>query len=128
MDKEPYEEHVKRLMNMTDEEALKILDQLEIVVPRKTGKNLLASPGMWAMRKAHEALKEKVQKPKVAYLCKFHQEPYECRHTTNIEDALNFEKVESGMYMEKIPETMIRRVSNNDLFDINKGVPNEKTE
>ena len=114
MDKESYEEHVKRLMNMTDEEALKILDQLEIVLPRKTGKNLLASPGMWAMRKAHEALKEKVQKPKVAYLCKFHQEPYECRHTTNIEDALNFEKVESGMYMEKIPETMIRRVSNND--------------
>lgn len=119
MNKEPYEEHVKRLMNMTDEEALEILDKLEIVLPRKTCKNLIASPGMWAMRKAHEALKEKVEKPKIAYLCKFYQSPYECKHTTHIEDALNFEKVESGMYMEKIPETMVRRISNNDLKEDN---------
>lgn len=58
-----------------------------------------------------------VEKPKVAYLCKFHQGPYECKHTTHIEDALNFEKLESGMYMEKIPETMVRRVSNNDSHE-----------
>lgn len=125
MDKEPYEEHVKRLMNMTDEEALEILKDLQIVLPRKTCKNLIASSGYWAMLKAYAALKEKVEKPKIAYLCKFHQGPYECKHTTHIEDALNFEKVDSGMYMEKIPETMIRRVSNNDK---EKEVKNEKTE
>lgn len=59
---ENYKEHVERLMNMTNEEALEILDKLEIILPRKTCKNLIASPGMWAMRKAHQALKEKVER------------------------------------------------------------------
>lgn len=39
-------------------------------------------------------------KPQVAYLCKYHKEPHYCKHTTRIEDALNFVKLEDGKYLE----------------------------
>lgn len=40
------------------------------------------------------------ERPQVAYLCKYHKEPHYCKHTTRIEDALNFVKLEDGKYME----------------------------
>jgi len=36
----------------------------------------------------------------VIYLCKYHRGDYMCKHTTRIEDALNFEKLQDGKYAE----------------------------
>lgn len=41
------------------------------------------------------------ERPDVIYLCKYHKEPHCCKHTHRIEDALNFEEVSSGKWMEK---------------------------
>ena len=41
------------------------------------------------------------KRPQVAYLCKYHKEPHYCKHTTRIEDALNFVKIGDGKYIEK---------------------------
>ena len=43
------------------------------------------------------------ERPSVIYLCKYHRGDHECKHTTRIEDALNFEKVAPGKWVEKIP-------------------------
>lgn len=43
-------------------------------------------------------------RPQVAYLCKYHKEPHYCKHTTRIEDALNFTEVAEGRYMENDPQ------------------------
>lgn len=38
--------------------------------------------------------------PKILYLCKYHKDPHYCKHTSRIEDALNFSKVADGLYVE----------------------------
>lgn len=56
------------------------------------------------------AIEELEKNPKsVIYLCKYHKEGHECKHTTRIEDALNFEEVAPGKWVEveKIPVNII---------------------
>lgn len=38
--------------------------------------------------------------PKILYLCKYHKDPHFCKHTSRIEDALNFLEVADGLYVE----------------------------
>lgn len=56
------------------------------------------------------AIEELEKDPKsVVYLCKYHKEGHECKHTSRIEDALNFEEVAPGKFVEveKIPVNII---------------------
>ena len=47
------------------------------------------------------AIVELEKDPKsVIYLCKYHKEGHECKHTSRIEDALNFEEVAPGKFVE----------------------------
>ena len=40
-----------------------------------------------------------MSEPKILYLCKYHKDPHYCKHTSRIEDALNFSEV-GGLYVE----------------------------
>lgn len=46
-------------------------------------------------------IEEKEKQPDVLYLCKYHKDPYFCKHTSRIEDALNFEELAEGKWVEK---------------------------
>lgn len=67
-----------------DEDKLKEIVQTEVIDKIKNGELVIQE-----------------EKPQVAYLCKYHKEPHYCKHTTRIEDALNFEKIGDGKYIEK---------------------------
>lgn len=54
--------------------------------------------------KGYADAKRECERPEVAYLCKYHKEPHYCKHTTRIEDALNFTEVAEGRYMENDPQ------------------------
>ena len=41
----------------------------------------------------------RMAEPKILYLCKYHKDPHYCKHTSRIEDALNFSEV-GGLYVE----------------------------
>lgn len=97
------EEEFKKIANMTDEEALKCLRDAQSVIAefsRKTGKTLTNFMYCTVIDRAIRALEEKVNSPKVVYLCKFHHGDYECKHTSRIEDAKNFKEVQPGYYEE----------------------------
>ena len=46
-------------------------------------------------------IEEKEKHPDVLYLCKYHKDPHFCKHTSRIEDALNFEELTEGKWVEK---------------------------
>lgn len=48
---------------------------------------------------AIKALKKNMEK-NVLYLCKYHKEPHYCKHTSRLEDALNFKEIAKGKYVE----------------------------
>lgn len=66
-----------------DEDKLKEIVQREVIDKIKSGELVIQE-----------------ERPQVAYLCKYHKEPHYCKHTTRIEDAMNFVKLEDGKYME----------------------------
>ena len=53
------------------------------------------------------AIEELEKDPKsVIYLCKYHKEGHECKHTSRIEDALNFKEVAPGKWVEVVQATV----------------------
>ena len=58
--------------------------------------------------------------PKILYLCKYHKEPHYCKHTSRIEDALNFSEV-GGIYVEN-------EIRKNNWIPVTERLPEIKTE
>ena len=76
---------------MTNEQA--IIELRDLISDDRTDNENEAL--LLAIEKLREA------RPDVVYLCKYHKEPHYCKHTHRLEDALNFEEVAAGHWIEK---------------------------
>lgn len=94
-------EEYERLLQMTDAECADVLENTALrwswMMGRKNGKNALHIAYEVALLRAINKLKE----PEVVYLCKYHKEPNPCKHTHRLADALNFEEIAEGKWIER---------------------------
>ncbi len=81
-----------------DARYIDIREQIEDIIENEPPVNLSLNLNNITEEDILLAINE--ERPQVAYLCKYHKEPHYCKHTTRIEDALNFVKLEDGKYME----------------------------
>ena len=92
-------EDYEKLLQMTDAECADILEKTMIWMLglRANGKTLFKAAYTVALIRALDKLRQ----PEVFYLCKYHKEPNPCKHTHRLADALNFEEIAEGKWIER---------------------------
>ena len=93
---------------MNPEESLRHLNAAQLMLLGKDNQPI--SDLYYALQAGIDAIEELEKDSKsVIYLCKYHKEGHECKHTSRIEDALNFEEVApgKGVEVDKIPVNII---------------------
>ena len=92
-------EDFNKLLQMTDAECAAILEKTMIWIAgaRANSKTWFKAAYVIALTRAINKLRE----PEVVYLCKYHKEPNPCKHTHRLADALNFEEIGEGKWIER---------------------------
>ena len=89
-------EEFNKLLQMTDAECADVLEKTIIWIGGLTAKSIKVSYAVALVRAIN-----KLREPEVIYLCKYHKEPNPCTHTHRLADALNFEEIGEGKWIER---------------------------
>lgn len=92
-------EEFEKLLQMTDAECADVLEKTMIWISGIRGNSKTWFKASYAVALARAI--NKLREPEVIYLCKYHKEPNPCKHTHRLADALNFEEIAEGKWIER---------------------------